>query len=247
LLNDTSLYPPFFVVTCQPTLHEKNSCGYYSSQIKIFGYGIGETVVQHTLDTVRAALPGSLANAAKSGAVRLVLVDSMTKAVSLPGIDNGSSGADKALGAGATAGLVLALSVLFLGVGVLGVYCFAHLRRMTGRQKLGKKGRHRMDFSRYFDTNSLTNTYQATESDESEPRPPLHASITSSRGRDKTNRTKTETDPSWRPIIVEFGPSFDPERDRYLKELEDESSAPPTYAQNLAMSSDFSVRDIQIV
>ena len=43
------------------------------------------------------------------------------------------------------------------------------------------------------------------------------------------HRHRRKSDRHERPVVVEFGPSFDPERDRYLNDLEVESSKPPEY------------------
>jgi len=45
---------------------------------------------------------------------------------------------------------------------------------------------------------------------------------------------------SKQPVIVEFGQSFDPERDRFLGEMEEESSAPPFYVFESTAPRDFS-------
>jgi hypothetical protein len=251
VISSTSLLP----VTCTPQLNEKNSCSYYAGQVKVFGYNLDANLVQQLMGYVRDALPSGLADAAQSGAVRVVLADDLTKQIAVPGSssESGSGGIDST-SAGATAGLVLACSVLFISIGVLGAYYFVEIRHRSGKAR-SKKCRRRTVFSRYFDTSSLTNTYQVTESDDSEARA---AVLNISRvfppedklgnSRDSERREPLDHEPhDARPIIVEFGPSFDPERDRYLQAMEELSSVPPSYAKHLAMSADLSFRDLQIV
>lgn len=245
-------------MTCTPQLHEKNSCSYYTGQIKVFGYNLDEALVRQLMGYVRDALPSGLADAAQSGAVRVVMADDLTKQIAGPGSSSASgSGSLDSTSAGATAGLVLACSVLFISIGVLGAYYFAEIRHRSGKAR-GKKGRRRTAFARYFDTSSLTNTYQVTESDESEARAAAMSisRVLPSKDKHGGSRDTARSDPlqpldrephDLRPIIVEFGPSFDPERDRYLQAMEELSSVPPSYAKHLAMSSDMSFRDLQIV
>lgn len=241
--------------TCLPQLHEKNSCSYYASQVKVFGYNLDEALVRQLMGYARDALPSGLADAAQSGAVRVVLADDLTKPISSPGSSSASgSGGLDSTSAGATAGLVLACSVLLISIGVLVAYYFAEIRQRAGKAQ-GKKGRSRTPFAQYFDTRSLTNTYQVTESDDSEARAArLSASrVFDPKDKNGTGRDREQTDPlahephDLRPIIVEFGPSFDPERDRYLQAMEEMSSVPPSYAKHLAMSAELSFRDLQIV
>jgi hypothetical protein len=250
-------------VTCAPQLHEENTCGYYSSQVKVFGYDIDRELAQLVIGYVRNALPLGLQVAAQDGAVRLALVDDLTKPISGPGIARGSNGARNSNSAGAAAGLILACSMLFISIGILGAYCLNKYRRGSGKA-FGKKGESRLDISRYFDSSSLTHTYLATESDDSQARAAAQNSLPNSppvkRPRTSPPRNKSgnrrgcdvqelhDCEPyDWRPIVVEFAPSFDPERDRYVQAMEELSSVPPSYAKHLAMSSELSFKNIQIV
>jgi hypothetical protein len=243
-------------VTCEQKIHEKNSCEFFTSQVKVFGYDIDESVVEGILKNVRDALPGSLAVASKSGAVRLELVDGLTKQVSGPDMDGAPSVSIKH--AGSTAGLVLSILVILVSLGVLIFYCFIGMGKRSGKKLHGKKGRIRKDFLRYFDSNSLTNTYLASEIDEADEGPVLLVSTNPSRDRSSiisrmSGRICSQLEhesvlvSDSRPVIVEFGASFDPERDRYLKQLEEESSSPPKDGMHMAWSTDLSLREIQIV
>jgi hypothetical protein len=212
-----------------------------------------QELAQLLIGYVRDALPLGLQDAAQDGAVRIALADGLTKQISDPGHGTGKNGARNSTGVGATAGIILACSVLLLSIGMLGAYGWSKYRRGSGTA-LGKKGRNRMRMS--FDSGSLTHTYQSTESDESEALGAAQSSLPNS-PRVKRPRTscpvgayENPRDPEpydWRPTVVEFGPSFDPERDRYLQAMEELSSVSPSYAKHLATSSELGYTDIQIV
>jgi hypothetical protein len=216
-----------------------------------------QELAQLLIGYVRDALPLGLQDAAQDGAVRIALADGLTKQISYSGNAAGRNGARNSSGVGATAGLIIACSVLFLSIGMLGAYGWSKYRRGSGNA-FRKKGRSRMET---LDSSSLTHTYQATESDESEARDAAQNSLPNVK-RTKTSFPAGEyekrrdhdfqvfncSEPyDWRPTVVELGPSFDPERDRYLQAMEELSSVPPSYAKHLPMSSELGYRDIQIV
>jgi hypothetical protein len=216
-----------------------------------------QELAQLLIGYVRDALPLGLQDAAQDGAVRIALADGLTKQVSYSGKATGRNGARNSAGAGATAGLIIACSVLFLSIGMLGAYGWSKYRRGSGNA-FRKKGRSRMETS---DSSSLTHTYQATESDESEARDAAQNSLLNvkctkasfsageyEKQRDPDFQVFNDSEPyDWRPTVVEFGPSFDPERDRYLKTMEELSSVSTSYTKHLAISSELGYTDIQIV
>ena len=280
---------PVYAVTCDPTIHVKNTCGYFSSTIKVYGADLNTQLLEETLEHIRTALPGSLLNAAKRGAVRLEIADGLTTILSNPGSGLDGDGGAGALSPSAKAGIVIAVLVLLSGVGVMYVYFKVerqekenHPYDYTKKKKsiYGKDG----SFRRFFENDGSRTYRTGTESDFSDeiayaksfrnghqitkgaPHRPTYGRQQASRHLSKEasrhlandelediahpadllgpNRLQRRRDihqhppPDWdnntptrqeRPVIVEFGPSFDPERDRYLKDLEIESSKPPEF------------------
>lgn len=223
-------------------------------------------MVKHTLDVVRDALPASLRLASKFGAVRLVLSEDLTRAVSIP--PPRSTPQRKAVNPGAAAGLIIAFFVLIVCIVVMIFYYRTDRKDSLMNKKQPRRVAHHhhhakrhgptrreREFMRYFDHNndgSLTNTIPETESDSSDraswrrealerywyeqrqqppprqKRQPKRQYKMPSKARHQRHQQQTQDD-MFQPVVVEFGNSFDPERDRFVRDMEEESSAPPSY------------------
>lgn len=208
---------------------------------------MGRDQVVETMTEITNAVLASLALAAKKGAVRIDMVEDLTKQISGPGYGESLTGGASLTGAGKL-GISMAMLVLLSGVTVLIMYFRFDRRHAKKKRDIGR--RECWDIMRYFDTGSLTATYQAeTESDLSEkpgtpvnlmPPPPLpqyeRRSKTRQDQRRDTSLRRAEAVRHGRmpenerpPVVVIFGPSFDPERDRYINAMDEESSCPPEY------------------
>jgi len=277
--------------TCESKLHEKNSCEFFRSNVKVFGYNMDAELMRDTLDAIRWALPNSLAAASKYGAVRLVVADRLTKTASIPPPSYQASGPGSAghqrrggsgVGPGAAVGLVLAVVILVSCVVILTMYCRKgknkYSKATAKRRMVIKKGiptRREKEFMRYFDLRgaandgSLTNTAPETNSSNNSDKASLERKRRLNYARhyhNSNSRTPRRLSVPQRydgssglhpdaampshghyyrgefshPVVLEFGPSFDMDRDRYLMDLDEESSRPPTYlvgAANNAMPS----------
>lgn len=236
--HNTCLSPP---ATCEPQVHPKNTCGYYKSTVQVFGRNIDADSAQETIDHIIMALQNTLVVVSNDGAVRLEVSQALTQQVSGPGYGESRTRSGN-MSAAAKAGLAMSILVLIVGIAVLIAYFVMEVRHSNSKKKRKKssvrRNRECWDIMRYFENGSLTNTWP--ESDYSEerkslpfdPRDQRVRRSKSTREQARNLRRPLECDAYYfddRPIVLEFGASFDPDRDRYLKDLEEESSCPPDY------------------
>lgn len=245
-LVKTILTPLTSLVTCEPVMLSKNECNYYKSMIKIFGVSVTRKMVADVLSVVQEAVQLSFEDASANGAVRIDLATNLTKI--LVGPQDSGAGRLTDLSVAAKAGFGFALGVIFIGLAVIAYFCAVDANHYCQQYKgINRKTSRRTTRYRHrFESSSLTHTYQAeTESDVSEKeelpvsaRPSSQKAPTKSRQArrpkysDPGHLTKSGTTAVFagQEIILEFGPSFDPERDRHLVEMEEESSCAPDYA-----------------
>jgi hypothetical protein len=200
-----------------PELNPRNDCAYFKSQLEVFGHDLDYELIEMTLAAVRDALPESLRLAAQHGAVGLTVVDDLTRQVAGPGVQHQSPfGSGYSLAS--KIGMMICAMVTLIGFGVLGVYVMSDYRssrfclnsRKSQERQQTSTGIHKVH--RQDDR-----TEEQSYSDTSSRRSPPALKI-----------PKKQPD-----VVVLFGPSFDPERDRYNheNEMEEESSAPPSSYQ----------------
>ncbi|GKZ01352.1 hypothetical protein MPSEU_001086200 [Mayamaea pseudoterrestris] len=202
------------LLICEPTKHEQNTCGYYTSEIRVYGRNMGAATSDIVLDTVRAALPLAIEMAAKYGAVRIEVVDHMTKLISGPN----EIATHDSVSAGAMVGLFFSVVVLMASLFSLYVFWRADRNKAYVCDEHGhmlKRGGHCRGGA------SIDSTVRAST-----------ASQPSVMSHDEQRRHYNRT-------LVEFGPSFDMERDRVVQELEEESSCLPDYVLEDPVYTDY--------
>jgi hypothetical protein len=148
--------------------------------------------------------------AAKYGAVRIGVVDRMTKLVSGPNQMSKSN-----VSAGGMVGLFF--SVVVLLASLYSLYIFLGTDRKAHRMgdDRVRKGHNHRDGRSYSSTvRSSTASQPSVRSDDE--------------GRKYNHK-----------LFVEFGPSFDMDRDRVVQELEEESSCLPEYVLQDPIYSDY--------
>jgi hypothetical protein len=168
---------------------------------------MGPYTVQTILNTIRASLPQTLELASKYGAVRIEGVEELLQQLSGPGINGKSDGPS----VGAKIGLFVAILVLMMSLSLL--YVFWKTDRETQRQsdptvsskKKKTKKSHGQQHSLYSTvkgstTGSVSSLYSSEE---------------------QLSKKKHK-------LLLEFGPSFDMDRDRILQEYGEESSYAPS-------------------
>ena len=174
---------------------------------------MGSLTSDSVLEAVRTALPLSIEMAAKYGAVRIAVVEQMTKLVAGPDVTEASNGA---VSVGAMVGLFF--SVVILSISLYSLFLFWRANRNTRRMQNGSggtKGRSSRD------GHSLNSTVRAST-----------ASGPSVMSEDEQRRHANR-------LFIEFGPSFDLDRDRVIQDLEEESSCLPDYVYQEPVYTDY--------
>jgi len=218
-------------LTCVPQHSVNDTCNYYKNTVKVFGINLDNALIMQTMSAVELFIPDALSLAAKNGAVNISASPALMKQLSSvevfgtitssTGPGSRSPGEKVALGSSV---IILCASILLLGV-------YWHVDR---KQKKKKKQKKRKDQA--FDVKGLyldptTSGYSHAEK---------HFYFGVSGDTDEDTAVSSEQPYTIRrgqgkggPVIVEFRRGFDPDRDRVIIEMEEESSVMPDYAKHL--------------